>query len=178
MNTRSAYGINLLSVTSDLEVFEYHLDDVFFSAFDNSVIHGGDVDVKCSISLSGNVYRVSMSYVGEIKSVCDRCLSDVYFDVDFDRDFVIRFTDGEYDEDEDYIDIPRKDGVIDLSTVMYGDLVLSLPMVVMHEDGECDDEMMKEYSNIMVDDIPEDGIEKDEDGIDLRWGELKKIRKN
>lgn len=178
MGLGSTYKINLLSVTSDLEVFEYHIDDVFFNRIEGSAILGGDVDVKCSISLSGNAYSVSMSYSGEIMSVCDRCLSDVYFDVDFCRNFIIRFTDGSYDEDEDYIDIPRKDGVIDISEVIYSDLALSLPMVVTHEDGQCDEDMMKEYANMMVGEIPQDGVEKDEEGIDLRWGELKKLRKN
>lgn len=178
MNFGNRYNVNLLSITSEAEVFEYHIDDNFFANIEDSILTGGDIDVKCTISLTGNVYSASISYTGEIKTSCDRCLADIYYDADFSRDFVIRFTDDQYDEDEDYIDIPRKDGIIDLSGIIYSDLVLSLPMVVMHEEGECDEEMLGQYSNIFVDDIPEDGIEKDENGVDVRWQELKKLRKN
>lgn len=176
MEHSNEYKINLLSIKEDAEYHEYRLDDKFFEIYSGYAVVGGDLDAKISVEPTGNVYSVSVSYQGEVEAICDRCLDSVYYDVEFEKDFIVKLHNGEYEEDEDIINIPSKDAILDIGHIMIEDLCLELPMVLMHEDGECNPEMISKLAALSIDKMPEDGIEKDEDGVDLRWEALKKLK--
>ena len=48
----------------------------------------------------------------------------------------------EYADEGECIFIPESEGVIDVSQFIYELIALSLPMKVVHEDGQCDEAMM------------------------------------
>lgn len=177
MEQSNEYKINLLSIKEQTETYGYKLDnDKFFEIYSGYVVVGGDVDVKVSIKQTGNSYSLSISYNGEVEATCDRCLDLLYYDVDFEREFLIKLHDGEYEEDEDLINVPSKDPILDIGHIMIEDLCLELPMVLLHEDGGCNPEMISKLEALSIDNLPEDGTEKDENGIDLRWEALKKLK--
>lgn len=177
MDQKSIYNVSLLSVTHQEWSNLYHIGDEFFSTEKSTLISSADIEAEVKIKHTGNVFSVSISYNGEVKTECNRCLDDVYYDVDFTHDFVVKISDDTYDEDDDIVTIPEKVNCINLAHIIREDIELSLPMITVHEDGECNPDTIEKLNSISRDRIPEDGIEKDENGIDERWAALKQLKK-
>ncbi len=179
------YNINLKSLADGKHTFEFNLDDAFFAQLEQEEVSRGQVSVLVSLELSNEIYRFSISYDGYVFGQCDRCLSEVKLDVHNERELVVKLGAEYSEEDENLIVIPQKEGVLRLEWLMYEDILLALPIQRLHEDvSDCDPEVMSYYSNMLVEEEPTEadadkaGIQYDEDGIDERWAELKKLKKN
>ncbi len=176
------HSINLHKLDEGEHLFEYCLDNKFFAALEQEEISQGEVYVTLNISYSNDTYRLNIAYDGYIIGQCDRCLSDLEIDVDFERLLLVQLGAEYKEESDELIILPKKEAILPLDWIMYEDLILSLPMQRLHEDtADCDPEMMSYYSNMLVSDIPTEeveSVEKDEDGIDKRWAGLKELRKN
>ena len=54
----------------------------------------------------------------------------------------------EYADEGECIIIPESEGVIDVSQFIYELIALSLPMKLVHEDGQCDEAMMAKLEQL------------------------------
>lgn len=117
---------------------------------------------------------------GYVVATCDRCLGDLEVDIYSERDLVVKFGDEYREESDEILIIPEKEGVLDLHWLLYEEAVLNLPLQRIHPEGECDPEMEAIFQRLSVDtaDEEQDGVEKDDEGIDLRWAALKKLKGN
>lgn len=179
MEHTDLYKLNLKSLSQGTHEFAYTLTNDYFSQIESSEFLGGEVQVSVLVEKSGEVHKIELTYDGYVIASCDRCLGNVELDVYEERDIVVKYG-AQYAEEDDIIILPEREGVLDLQWMLYEDIVLSLPMQRMHEEGDCDSSMMSLYSGMATDQIREvgDEVERDEDGIDQRWAALKKLRKN
>ncbi len=182
---KDLYSLNLKSLADGKHQFEFNLDDKFFAQLEQEELSRGEVSVSISLELSNEIYRFTMSYDGYVFGQCDRCLSELELDVYSERELVVKLGAEYSEEDENLLVIPQKEGVLALDWLMYEDILLALPIQRLHEElSDCDPEVMSYYNNMLVEEEPsaeaEDkaDIQYDEDGIDERWAELKKLRKN
>lgn len=179
MNT-DLYKINLKSLRDGEHEFTYLLDSAYFEAVEGSFILDGEVDAEVRVLKRGDLYQLNILVDGYVVVSCDRCLGELEEDVYSERDLVVKFGSEYREESDEVLVVPAQEGVLDLSWMLYEDVVLSLPMQRMHPEGECDSEMTARYASLSSSvAAPEsDGVERDDDGVDLRWAALKKLKES
>lgn len=171
------YKINLKSLKDGEHKFEYFLDTTFFQAIEDTFILDGEVDAEVTLVKRGDLHQVNILVDGYVSLTCDRCLAPLEEDVYSERDMIVKLGAEYIEESDEVLILPEKEGVFDLSWLLYEDVVLSLPMQRMHEEGGCNQEMLSHLTNESSSDaVPQAGVERDEDGIDLRWSALKALR--
>ena len=105
--------------------FHWHADREFFESFGNSEIRDADLDIGVSVANSGFEIEGECRVEGTVKVLCDRCLGELILPVDLAFEV---------------------EGTFDLNQDIYDEVCLSLPIVKVHPDGECDSETVKYLS--------------------------------
>ena len=172
------YKVNLRSLSEGDHELHWVLGDDYFQHLGAEDFTSGEVYVDVYIHHIGGVFSLELEYDGYVGTTCDRCLDPLELDVYTERELVVKFGDEHREESEKLLIIPEQDGVLDLTWTMYEDVVLSLPMQRMHEEGECNEDMMRAYSKVAADEPQpqQQEIIRDEDGIDERWAALKQLK--
>ena len=136
-------NIDLANAFVQPQPFEFKLDSAFFEALDQDEIQGGDVVVSGEAhprhdGMVEAVYHVK----GNVQVSCDRCLDPMDFPVEVEDSTLIA-TEGQ-DEgtaEPDYVVSPRQ-REFDLAWAVYQAIELSLPLVRIHPEGQCNPERL------------------------------------
>lgn len=135
------YQIDLLARDIDGLVRDYEIDDSFFQQIDG-LIQRGQVETTLQVeSTSRMVFHFHFHSKGIIFVPCDRCLADVKVSIDTEDMLTVKLGNG-YSDEGDVVVIPESDGYIDVSQYIYEQIALSLPIQVIHPEGECDEDMI------------------------------------
>ena len=118
--------ITLDSLELGSYVYEFQLDNAYFSQIENSELLGGEAYVEARLNLREHDFDLEISVKGLVQVVCDRCL-DV-------MDVAVDAEESEWEWDEE----PKK---LDLNWLAYELIVVNLPLVHSHQDGGCNPEM-------------------------------------
>ncbi len=186
MKKLDQYSIAFKGLKEGEDLFEYELDDAFFSLFEASQIETGHLKASVKLKKSEQMLIFDFHLEGQVDSICDRCLDSVKLPVLYDGKLFVKF--GEtYDEpSEEIIVLPREENAINIARYLYEFIIISLPIRHLHpmdEDGhsECNQEMLEQLDRYLInrtDEVDPDEMDPDEnnDLIDPRWGELKKLK--
>lgn len=172
------YKLNLKSLKDGEHTFSDILGRDFFAGIEDSVIRDGEFEYEVILTKRGGLHQLNIAVEGDAILNCDRCLSPLTVEVFGERDLVVKFGSEYREESDEVIIIPEREGVLDLRWLLYEEIVLNLPMQRLHEAGECDQTMMSLFERMSTDREAEgqDGVERDEDGMDQRWAALKKLK--
>lgn len=178
MEHTDLYKLNLKSLSDGEHQFFYELNDPFFEGIEDSLITKGDLGVEVNLIKHGELHQLNILVEGYVVATCDRCLGDLEVDIYSERDLVVKFGSEYREESDEILIVPEKEGVLDLHWLLYEEAVLNLPLHRVHPEGECDPAMEEIYHRLSVDATHEeqDGVEKDAEGIDLRWAALKGLK--
>lgn len=114
--------------------FFFRLDDLFIQGLpanygvDKSEITGCLIDAEADLNLRENDYSLHIAAKGSVQLVCDRCLATMSYPVNVEDDIWP-------DEDEQSTD------TLDLAWLTYEMIIINLPLVHSHPDGECNPDM-------------------------------------
>ncbi len=150
------YTIDLLAPNVDGMEREYHIDDAFFQNIEGLVQRG---QVMTTLRIDGStrsVFRFHFHSKGTLFAPCDRCLADVEVPIDTDDTLTVKLG-VEYADEGDCIVIPESEGVIDVSQFIYELIALSLPLRLVHEEGQCDEAMIATLEKL----TPVDSLEEE-----------------
>ena len=176
------YKLNLRTLTAGDHEYSWLLDDRYFQSIDANGITGGRVEVHLDLRRTGDVFSLAFGYDGVVETTCDRCLDPLEIEVATDRELVVKFGQEYLEESDEILVVAEQDGVLDLEWLMYEDIVLSLPVQRLHEDGQCDDAMLQIIHRVEPTELVEgsegESITRDEDGIDERWAALKALKRD
>lgn len=163
------YSVQVLGLKNGHQEMRFKLGDSFFEAFEGDEINGGDVDAVVEIEKSGvqSDFRVSVS--GVVKTVCDRCLEPLDVEIENSEEFAVRVGETACMDDDELVVLSEQDAVLDLSSRLFEMCVVALPTVRVHEEGKCNEEMVR----ILEAHAPNSGNE--ENTSDPRWDALKNI---
>jgi uncharacterized metal-binding protein YceD (DUF177 family) len=159
------------------------LGNAFFELFDMSQVKTGNLKSTVTLKKSSRMLELNFSIVGEVGTICDRCLEDLDLPVDYKGTIYVNFGD-EYDEpSEELLVLPYEEHTINVGQFMYEFIMVSLPIRHVHTDNEdgtsgCDPVMLKKLDEYLVDQkMTEAEGEKTDDGecIDPRWDDLKNL---
>ncbi|MBQ9217921.1 MAG: DUF177 domain-containing protein [Muribaculaceae bacterium] len=183
--------LRLRSLPFDTQVFSYHLDGDFFNQVEKTEVRSSSVDITVQVTrTTDNTYVLQMDCKGWLTVACDRCLDDLRLDVDTDYRVTVRQEGDEWDDrGDDVLLIPETWSELDLTELMRDTVLLTIPIVHCHADGECDPEMMAHLGEHWADTEPTaDGPSSDaesplstdesDDAIDPRWEALRKLKDN
>lgn len=164
--------VSLNGLKEGATLLEFRLGDKYFEALGAGEIERDDVLVRLDVSHRDQYFDLVFHTSGTVQVPCDLCLGDMPQTIDTYNKLVVKFGEGYY-EDDDLITIDENKGVIDLSWFIYQFIALAIPSKHVHDDGECNTEMIKlldEHSATANGEGNEDG------NIDSRWNELREIK--
>lgn len=126
MSDKAPHIILLDKLELGEHLFDFQLDNAYFSSIENTELLGGMVDVKTRLLLRESDFEVDLDIVGQVQVTCDRCLDAMDVEVDI------------YEEN---IDLEEDTKQLDLAWLAYELIIVNLPLVHSHQDGGCNPEM-------------------------------------
>ena len=126
MSEKTAHIVLLDKLEIGEHLFDFQLDNSYFSTIENSELLSGTVDVKVRLILHEEDFAVDMDIVGQVQVTCDRCLDSMDVDVDI------------YEEE---MELEEDTKQLDLAWLAYELIIVNLPLVHSHQDGGCNPQM-------------------------------------
>ena len=118
--------VALDSLELGVHVFDFQLDNAYFSEIENSELLGGEVKVEAQLNLREYDFDLDIAVKGLVQVTCDRCLDEM--------DVMVDAEESEWEWDDE----PK---LIDLSWLAYELIIVNLPLVHSHQEGGCNPEM-------------------------------------
>lgn len=197
MGKFTAFNISLKGLIDDTQTFEYAIDSDFFQEIESFEIQGGMVKTHLTVKNSNGIYDFSFKFEGVVTIACDRCLCDLEHIVDTEYHLSVKRGEEFSEESDQLLIIPENQMELNVASMIYDSIVLTIPLKHNHPDGECDEDMA-DFLNMLIageddefyyedeledDEGNEDELEdesdenKDSKPIDPRWEALKKLKK-
>lgn len=186
------YKIDLKGMQENQVVYDFLLDNDFFTIIDAPEIQKGKVNVKLIVKKTSQAFEFSFHTEGVVWVPCDRCLDDMEQVVASTDKLMVKFGHEYAEEADNLVIIPEEEGEINIAWFMYEFVALALPMKHVHAPGKCNKAMTSKLSkHIRVaaeddeafemdfhEEAENDNLEEDTTTVDPRWNELKKILDN
>ena len=157
-------------LSEGIHTFEFVMDDNFFNCFDATKGTKGMVNARVDIVKSSLLMEVRMKIEGAVEAICDRCLEEMELPISGELDLYAKYGEREEGNDDDFIILAQDDDYLDLSEPLYEVYMLNYPLRVVHPEGECNKEMEHVLEELTM--------EEENDKIDPRWDELRKLINN
>lgn len=184
MTNLDCYNIEFKSLEIGNHTFEYKLDNDFFKSLEDAEIEEGSLSAVVTVQKNEKNAELTLEITGTVEIPCDRCLDMMTQEIEVDEELLVQFT-SEGEETENTLFVPEKEGVLNIAWHLYEFIVLAIPIMHIHPDGECNEAMMDKYNKYVVrhideeqDDCENDGVTKESDRTDPRWDALKNISNN
>lgn len=145
MEAQKRYIIDYASLPSGLHTFDFEVDGELFRDMESNEIKDGNGKVHICLNSSDTKLDVNVVISGNVVVECDRCLEDCSLPIEFSGLLTVRFSDLQHDYDGDTMWIAKGDQ-LSLKQYIYESIVISLPYRRVHEEGECNPEMMARFT--------------------------------
>ena len=174
MNYLSQYTIPFSGLKEGKHLFDFTADQRFFAGFEESEIEKGSVNIQVELEKRSTYLRLTFMLEGEVELICDRCLEAYLQPIKSSNIMLVKFSETETDDGDEVIYIHPGSYQVEVAKLIYEFIVLSIPIRHVHpedQDGNslCDPEMLKKLDEYKANDLA------DNDPIDPRWNDLKKI---
>ncbi len=182
MEVLDSYKIDFRQLGTGSVEYRFELDDAFFEAVEATLVKSGKATVDLKVKETAGSFRLAFAIRGVVQVSCDRCLDDMDVEIDTGQELTVKLGES-YSEEDDLIVLPEDEPLLNVAWNVYEFVALAVPMVHVHEDGQCNEEMMHALERHLVTENQEDGYPAGEqtesgDSTDPRWDELKKILDN
>lgn len=168
------YQLQLKTLPQGDFEYHYHLDDSFFAEVDAMDVKSGSVNVNVTVHKTALTIEIGIELNGTVSVTCDRCLELMTLPVRFSDTLCVKFGTEYSEEDDNLIVVPEDEGIFDISWLLYEYVELSLPIVHIHPDGQCNPEMTGIINRLSAVNQPKE----ETDEVDPRWAALKNILNN
>ena len=155
--------------------YNYTLDNSFFERFENEELREGEVNFAVVLEKRERVLMFNFAFHGVVKTICDRCLGELEVPVSGEETLCVKFSDTETSDKEDVVILPEGEHQIDLAQWMYEYVAVRMPMQKVHEEGQCDPEMLQYISEEREPSEEDEVREMGEGETDPRWDALKTL---
>ena len=174
MSSQSFYNIAFRGLSQGKHVYEYDIDDKFFSGFDGGVVEEGQVKVRLTLEKQSSLMILNFDLEGQVKVQCDRCLEDYNQPLKSSEQVFVKFGDKEFEDGDDVIWVGSGDHQLNVAQLIYEFVCLAIPIKRIHPDDEdgkstCNPEMMEKLDKYVI---------KEEEENNPVWNDLKKLLNN
>lgn len=182
MKYLSKYEIAFKGLKEGKHQFTFEIDDRFFEQFDNSEVKRGKAVANVILTKQSTLMILDLTVNGEVELLCDRCLESYLQPTSNSSKLYIKFGAVAEDSGEDIIVITHDEYEINAAQYLYELIILGLPIKHAHPfdakgNSTCDPEMENKLNEYLVEESTESENEEtdDDEPIDERWSELKKL---
>lgn len=166
------YTIPFYGLKEGIHAYNFEIEDWFFEFFDNPDLPGGSLKVLLSLSRKASFLELEFNFKGYLTLVCDRCLDEFKYPVDFEQKLFVRFGDESEEQSDNVVVIPREEARLNVAQYIYEFAALNIPVKKVHPEdeegnGTCNQEMIKKLDQHQG---------NSEEFIDPRWEALKNFK--
>ena len=149
MSDNKDFIIQIKGLQNGEHEYEFPIDGAFFRNFENSQILDADLNADVWLEKGGGWMNIEADVTGTVTVECDRCLDDVVLPMDFYCTMTVKFAKDLTDDQEDeFIIMDPAEGELDLTQFLYDYVCLNLPLQKVHEEGECNEQMMQKLGSL------------------------------
>lgn len=141
MKNSSKYILEYSSLPCGDHEFAFELDGELFREAESEDVKDACCQVRVVLHKAETQMTVDVLIEGYAVCECDRCLEDVKIPICFEDTLPVGFTEGETQYDGEKM-LVAKGEPIDLSQFLYESVIIALPYQRVHEQGECNPEML------------------------------------
>jgi uncharacterized protein len=146
------YNINFGSLKLGKHLFEFTVDDDFFSHFEYSLVKKGHVEVSLVLEKQReSLLILNFTLNGTITLECDRCLDEFEYPVKSENRLLVKL-DGKQEENDndELIFLSPETYHLDVSPYIYEFINLSLPLKRICEEGnkDCNENMINYLDHV------------------------------
>jgi len=168
VNELIEYKIPFKGLSSDEHSYQFHITGKFFEAMQSDEDYNCDIKVDMTMNIQSTLIIFNFNYQGNLIFPCDVCLEDYQHPFNYQHRLIVKFGD-EISEDDDIVFISLTDYEIDVSQIIFEDIVLNIPLKRVHpldENGNstCDPKVLALLNKF-----------QHQRGTDHRWDALKNI---
>ena len=156
MKASSEYRIAFRGLSDGSHDFSWEIGKSFFESNPESGIRDAEIRVDMTLTKSNRLFNLNFVINGSITLACDRCLDDLIFAVDSEHPLIVRESDRGEEGNDDIIFITSGDYELDMHQVINDFILLLLPMRRVHEEGQCDPEMIKRFEDIRIEEADDE----------------------
>lgn len=192
--SKGTFVIQFVGLKLGTHFYDFDINQSFFEGVDNTLIEDATVHATLALDKKETMMIAEFSVSGTVLSTCDRCNDLMEIPVENKQRIIYKYG-TEDSDDENLIVIHPEAYEINVSEPLYELLVLALPLRKIHDEGGCNEEVMKLYNQYIVnaeepdedwddedwDDDEDDWDDEDEEDIDEdkpidpRWSQLKNL---
>jgi len=139
------FSLPILGMKIGQYKFEFKLDEVFLSAFEDAPYQTCNVIVDLNLDKKENHLSLEFGLNGTIQMDCDRCSDLISFPINSQNEFLVKFDENEREEDE-VLYINPDSSEFNCAQIFYESLIVGLPMVKTCDDvneKQCNPEVIK-----------------------------------
>ena len=178
-NKLNEFDINLHRLSNDTHLLNFSISPAFFESFEQDLIKKGDILVNTKIEKSELLVKVTFDFKGTVALTCDRSLEVFNYNIDYIKEFFIRFGEENAELDENLIQIKHGTEYVNLAQYMYEFLILSLPAKKLHPkfNDEEEDDLDEDVDGKLVFSTNQEQEEENKtESTDPRWDALNKLK--
>ena len=147
MQALRQFSIPIKGLDIKLHHFTFQVGNSFFDNFEYSPYKKGDLIANLDLEKKYDNYLLDFNIQGSVRTVCDRCIAEIDFPVDFSFEIIIKF-DEEEREEGDIVYIHPETNEINVAKYIYDNLIISMPIIkVIDCDAispkPCDEDVLK-----------------------------------
>jgi uncharacterized protein len=174
MSSQSFYNIAFKGLSQGKHIFEYEIDDKFFSEFGGGVVDEGKVSVRITLEKQSSLMILWFDVKGTVHVQCDRCLEMYDQPINGSERIFVKFGEKDFVEGDDVIWVSTNDYQLNVAQLIYEFICLAIPIKRVHPDDEngnttCDPAMIEKLGKYIV--------REDEENKSI-WNDLKKLLDN
>jgi len=138
------YIIPIKGMSIGKHSFEFTIDNSFFEEYENRDILGADFKVSLEIERSTLLLEVKAVIDGVVRTECDRCLEELEQMLETEAKLIVKFVKTVQEEDnEEVLTLDPNESELNLKQFLYDYICLALPIQRVHNEGDCNPEMIK-----------------------------------
>jgi uncharacterized protein len=174
MGTR-AYKVNIIGLSNKIHQFHYEIGDAFFREYGTGLVSQGTFTADVTLDKRETFIEARFVISGKANLVCDRSLDPFQHPVKVDKKVVFKYGDANEELSDEIIMIHRDSDSLELGQYMYEFIGLEIPIKKLHPRyaGERDDDS---EGKIIYTSGPEGSKNGEDEDIDPRWEQLKKLK--
>jgi uncharacterized metal-binding protein YceD (DUF177 family) len=165
------YTIPLQSLSEGVHTIQYKIGREFIELQNIENLLNAEIIVKIIFTKRAQIHTLELNMHGTVEIPCDRCLEPVSIAIKNSQECVIKVdaNEEEFADNEDVICISSHEKELDITHILYENILLSLPLKKVHAQGKCNADVVAYIKEAQT---------KQNKTTDPRWDLLKNISIN
>lgn len=170
MKLFSKFEIDIAKLPNGQHNYSYKIDDKFFELFEYSLVNQGDLKVDLDLVKKTSFIELHYKISGTVQLTCDRSLDKYDHQIAVENKVILKYGEEEMELTDEIEIIPFNAQTINAARHIYEFITVAIPMKKLHpryKDDQPGSQIIYSSSD----------TEDDDQDIDPRWSELKKLKK-